>query len=73
MRDMENKEAILRYLLWALQQTRHLNELLDLKYDPKNEIVEASFRTYSGIFRKRINVACDSGIAMIKDVVKALE
>ena len=70
---MENKEAILRYLLWALQQTRHLNDLLDLKYDAKNEIVEAQIRTNSGIFRKKINVACDSGIAMIKDVVAGLE
>ena len=58
---MENKEAILRYLLWALQQTRHLNELLDLKYDPKNEIVEASIRTHSGIFRKKINVELEPG------------
>ena len=70
---MENKEAICRYLLWALQQTRHLNELLDLKYDPGNEIVEASFSTYSGIFTKKINVAMDSGIAMIKDIIRALE
>ena len=71
---MENKEAILRYLLWALQQTRHLNELLDLKYDQKNEVVVAHIRQYDGlIFKKRINVACDSGIAMIKDVVRALE
>lgn len=71
---MENKEAILRYLLWALQQTRHLNELLDLKYDQKNEVVEAHIRQYDGlIFKKRISVACDSGIAMIKDVVSALE
>lgn len=70
---MENKEAICRYLLWALQQTRHLNELLDLRYDKESETVEAVERTSSGKFKRKINVAADSGIAMIKDIIRALE
>lgn len=70
---MENKEAICRYLLWALQQTRNLNGLLDLKYDKKSGTVEAVVMTSSGKFKRKINVEADSGIAMIKDIVHALE
>ena len=70
---MENKEAICRYLLWALQQTRNLNGLLDLKYDKDSGTVEAVLRTSSGRFKRRINVEADSGIAMMKDIIRALE
>ena len=67
---MENKELICRYLLWALQKTRNLGGLRDLVYSEEKGIVYA---ISEGCTIKEINVEADSGIAMIKDIVRALE
>lgn len=66
---MENKQEICDRLLPALQKTRALHDLEDLEYrvDPKEE-VWAIFR--GGV--RKINVAADSGLAMIRDIVEAL-
>lgn len=70
----ENKQEICDSLLKTLQKTRHLSDLYSLIYTGKmtsgNEYVVATFRTGN---RKAINVTADSGIAMIKDIVKWLE
>lgn len=63
---MENKQEILDLLLPALQATRNLNDLKELIYDLKSEHVIAVFDNNS---RKRINVAGDSGTAMIQDII----
>ena len=71
---MENKELICRYLLWTLQKTRHLWSLQDLIYDVRRETVITVFQTEAGVSSTReINVEADSGIAMIRDVIRALE
>lgn len=74
MRDTENKQAICQYLLWALQKTRNLGGLRDLIYDERKEVVTAIIETEAGIYRaQKINVEADSGIAMMKDIIRALE
>ena len=67
---MENKQEICDRLLPALQKTRALHDLEDLDYHvyPKEE-VWAVFR--GGV--KRINVAADSGLTMIRDIIEALK
>ena len=65
---MENKQKICDLLLPALQETRSLNDLIDLEYIQEQGIVLAVFPTRL----IRINVMGDSGIAMIKDVVDML-
>lgn len=65
---MENKQKICDLLLPALQQTRSLYDLVDLEYIQEQGTVLATFPSRS----IRINVMADSGIAMIKDVVKTL-
>lgn len=62
---MESKQQILDLLLPALQATRNLYDLISLDYDDKKEMVIASFT--GG--KKLVNVAGDSGIAMIRDVI----
>ena len=62
---MENKQDILDFLLPALQWTRACEDLCTLEYDEETEIVTATFANGS----KKINVAMDSGIAMIRDVL----
>ena len=67
---MEDKQLICDLLLEALQATRHLADLKSLTYryiSAGNEIVEAVF---CGNYAKVINVSMDSGIAMIRDIIK---
>lgn len=70
---MENnftKHDICRALLPVLRTTRALRDLEDLEYHGDTEEVHAVFR---GGYTKKINVACDSGLAMIKDIVNEIE
>lgn len=66
---MEDKQKILDLLLPALQATRNLYNLKALEYEDKTETVKATFRNG---YTKRANVACDSGTAMIRDVIKQI-
>ena len=66
---MENKQLICDRLLECLYLTRALNDLIDLDYIDGEELVIAHFENGC---RTAINVACDSGIAMIRDVISAI-
>lgn len=63
---MENKQETLNKLLPALQATRNLHDLAELEYQADQELVYAKFE--SG-YQKIVNVALDSGTAMIKDII----
>lgn len=66
-----SKQIILDLLCKAIQATTAGDDLVALRYDPKLEIVHADFReSYDA---RRINVAMDSGWAMIKDVVNHID
>ncbi len=63
---MENKQKILDTLLIPLRETRALSDLYKLEYDSDREMVIATFEKG---YTKEANVAMDSGIAMIRDVL----
>ena len=63
---MEDRQKICDLLLPALQATENLQDLESLEYDPKTELVHATF--VSGR-RKLANVAMDSGTSMIRDII----
>lgn len=65
----EDKQRICSALAPVLCLTRHLDDLVSLHYDPKTEKVEATFLNGSV---KRVNVAADSGIAMIRDIIQQI-
>lgn len=65
----EDKQKILDLLLPALQATRNLYDLQDLEYSEERDLVYAKFE--SG-YQKVVNVAMDSGTAMIRDIVKQI-
>ena len=65
----ENKQKICDLLFPALRATRNLYDLTGLEYDPRLEIVTATFA--SG-YSKRANVAMDSGTAMIVDIIRQI-
>lgn len=66
---MEDKQEIVMHLKWLLKATRAGSgiETLVLSRDEKT----VAIRFNSG-FTKDVNIECDSGIAIIQDVVKAL-
>lgn len=63
----EDKQAICDALLLALKKTRHLYDLVELKYTKldDDEIVVAEFQNG---YTKKICVNFDSGVAMIVDI-----
>lgn len=65
----EDKQKICDLLLPALQATRSLYDLQDLEYSEERDLVYAKFE--SG-YQKVVNVAMDSGTAMIRDIVKQI-
>lgn len=65
----EDKQKICDLLLPALQATRSLYDLQELEYSEERELVYAKFE--SG-YQKVVNVAMDSGTAMIRDIVKQI-
>ena len=69
MMGNENKELICSYLCEALKLTRHCEGLKELNYFPGSEEVIAIWESGR---RSIINVACDSGIAMLQDVIRAM-
>lgn len=66
---MEDKQKICDLLLKTCQATYSAHDLVSLEYDAEREIVTATFA--SGGTRD-INVAMDSGTAMIRDVMNHL-
>lgn len=66
----EDKQQICDLLLPALQATRALSDLVKLTYSADEDMVIAEFATGN---TKKANVAMDSGISMIKDIVKQIE
>lgn len=68
---MENKAEIAKKFCDTLRMTREFEELQSLEYahDDYREYVTATFKNG---YTKEINVAHDSGIAMIRDIIKGL-
>ena len=67
----ENKQAILDKLVQAIRCTRAGEDVVALRYDRDSETVHVDFE--SGEDGRIINVAMDSGFAMIKDVVNNID
>ena len=65
----EDKQLICDLLLEALQATRGAADLVSLVYDGGTETVTTVFE---GGGKRIINVAMDSGTAMIYDIMKHL-
>ena len=69
MMGNENKKLIVMELRALLKHTRAGEDIKDLVYDGEHETVEIIGDSY----RTLVNVACDSGIALIKDVLRKIE
>ena len=65
----EDKQKILDLLLPCLRATRNLSDLKELRFNAITETVDAVFENGH---TKLVNVAMDSGTAMIKDIIKQI-
>lgn len=72
MKPHEDKEKICRQLLKLLQSTRDQSALKELRYEKTGSEEYVSAVYLSGGTR-RICVTFDSGIELIRDVVRALK
>lgn len=66
-----SKQIICDLLCEAIQATTAGDDLVALRYNPKTEIVHADFE--NAYDARQINVAMDSGWAMIKDIVNHID
>lgn len=66
----ENKQMICRMLATLLSSTRQYHDLHAIVYDAETETAEVRF-TNGG--SRKVNVAADSGAAMIRDILRAIE
>ena len=65
----ENKQEILDKLVEALKLTRRHYDMVGMIYHPESEMVTVVWLEGG----TSVNVACDSGIAMIRDILRAIE
>ncbi len=65
----EPKQLICSCLLEALKLTRGQGELKALDYDPEKELVTGTYKNGGKI---EINVECDSGVSMIRDIMEEM-
>ena len=66
---MEDKQNICNLLLITLQATESAADVVSIVYDNDSEMVTVTFE--GGGYRK-VNVAMDSGTAMIRDIMENL-
>ncbi len=66
---MEDKQKICDLLCATLQATNNAADVIDVYYDKDHEDVTVIFVNGG---KRRINVACDSGTAMIRDIMANL-
>lgn len=64
----EDKELFVENLGWLLSQTR--TGVVSAALDSETDIVTV---TFDNGYTKRINVACDSYIAIVRDVAKRID
>lgn len=66
---MEDKKDIVSRLSILLKATRAGSGIDKLQLSEDEETVQILFKNG---FNRNVNIACDSGIAIIEDVIKAL-
>lgn len=68
----ENMQAICDALCTALQLTRDQADLQRIRYEEVVPGEQQVVLDYEGDYHRSVNVSLDSGIAMIRDILRAL-
>ena len=68
----EDKEIITQALFQALKTTVEGVNLAEMNYRKLSNGEELVTLVYDNGYRKSINVSCDSGVTLMKDVLRAI-
>lgn len=68
----ENKETILNMLFQTLKQTVAGIDIVEMRYEMLTNGTELVVIIYDSGKRKPVNVSADSGIALMRDVLRAI-
>lgn len=70
---IEDKELILNWLLGTLRCTSAGYDLVNIRYDQLANGDELATLIFMNGYRKSINITADSGIAMLRDILRGME
>jgi len=68
----EDKDRICQLLCATLKATRHCSDLRELRYEVDDDDEEYVAAIWESNRKTRVCVSADSGIAMIRDILRAL-
>lgn len=66
----EDKQLITKLLMATLKVTRAGQDIVDMNYKIREDGDEVVIIQYAWGAEKRINVSCDSGASLIRDVMR---
>ena len=69
----EDKEEIIKWLLATLKLTVAGVNISDIKYEQLANGDEIAVIIYDNGYRRPVNISCDSGIALMRDILRAIE
>lgn len=69
----EDKQNIINYLFQTLKQTVAGVGLESIRYEQLTNGDEIAVLMYDNGYRKSVNISCDSGLALMRDILRAIE
>lgn len=69
----EDKQNIINYLFQTLKQTVAGVGLESIRYEQLSNGDEIAVLMYDNGYRKSVNISCDSGLALMRDILRAIE
>ena len=69
----EDKEEIIKWLLATLKLTVAGVGLNDIRYEQLTNGDEIAVLIYDNEYRKTVNISCDSGVALMRDILRNIE
>lgn len=69
----EDKQTIINYLFQTLKQTVAGVDLEAIKYEALVNGDEFAILKYANGYHKSVCISCDSGLAMMRDILRVIE
>lgn len=69
----EDKQNIINWLFYTLKQTVAGVGLERINYEQLTNGYEIAVLIYDNGYRKSVNISCDSGLALMRDILRAIE
>ena len=69
----EDKQTIINYLFQTLKQTVAGVGLEAIRYEQLTNGDEIAILIYDNGYHKSVNITCDSGVALMRDILRVVE